>query len=61
MAYTRFVTERAGLTDQEALAGGVSKLTDRMDAVSIGSLHRTAPTHPRRRPPHLAVAEGAGD
>jgi hypothetical protein len=41
MAYTRFVTERAGLSDQDALAVGLSKLTDRMDAVSIGSLYRT--------------------
>lgn len=41
MAYTRFVTERAGLSDQDALAVGLSKLTDRMDAVSIGNLYRT--------------------
>ncbi len=41
MAYTRFVTERAGLSDQDALAVGLGKLTDRMDAVAIGSLYRT--------------------
>jgi hypothetical protein len=41
MAYTRFVTERAGLSDQDALAVGLEKLTDRMDAATIGSLYRT--------------------
>jgi hypothetical protein len=41
MAYTRFVTERAGLSDQDALAVGLGKLTDRMDAMTIGSLYRT--------------------
>jgi hypothetical protein len=41
MAYVRFITERAGLTDQEALSVGLSKLTDRMDAVALGNLYRT--------------------
>lgn len=41
MAYVRFVTERAGLSDQDALTVALGKLTDRMDAVSIGSLYRT--------------------
>lgn len=41
MAYIRFITERAGLSDQEALAVGLSKLTERMDAVALGNLYRT--------------------
>jgi hypothetical protein len=41
MAYQRFVMERAGLSDQDALAVGLHKLTDRMDALTIGSLYRT--------------------
>jgi hypothetical protein len=41
MAYIRFVTERAGLSDQEALAVGLKKLTERMDAVALGNLYRT--------------------
>ncbi len=41
MAYVRFVRERAGLSDQEALTKGLGKLTDRLDAVTIGSAYRT--------------------
>lgn len=41
MAYIRFITERAGLSDQDALAVGLTKLTDRMDAVALGNLYRT--------------------
>lgn len=41
MAYQRFVSERAGLSDQGALAVGLEKLADRMDALTIGSLYRT--------------------
>lgn len=41
MAYTRFVRERAGLSDQAALATALSKLTEKMDAVSVGNLYRT--------------------
>ncbi len=41
MAYIRFVKERAGLSDQAALASSVAKLTDRLDAVALGSIYRT--------------------
>ncbi len=41
MAYVRFARERAGLSDQAALASSLTKLTDRLDAVALGSLYRT--------------------
>lgn len=41
MAYVKFIQERAGLSDQAALATGLSKLTERLDAVALGSAHRT--------------------
>jgi hypothetical protein len=41
MAYIKFVRERAGLSDQTALAGSLSRLTERLDAVVLGSAHRT--------------------
>ena len=41
MAYVKFVQERAGLSDQAALSTGLTKLTERLDAVALGSAHRT--------------------
>ena len=41
MAYVKFITERAGLSDQAALAASVSKLTERLDPVSLGEIYRT--------------------
>lgn len=41
MAYVRFVRERAGLSDQAALAEAITQLTGRLDAVALGSVHRT--------------------
>jgi hypothetical protein len=41
MAYVKFTRERAGLSDQQALVTGLSKLTDRLDAVALGSAYRT--------------------
>lgn len=41
MAYVKFVQERAGLSDQAALSTGLSKLTERLDAVALGNAHRT--------------------
>lgn len=41
MAYVKFTRERAGLSDQQALVMGLSKLTDRVDAVTLGSAYRT--------------------
>src|SRR2546422_602095 len=41
MAYVKFVQERAGLSDQAALATGLTKLTERLDAVTLGSAYRT--------------------
>jgi hypothetical protein len=41
IAYTKFIHERAGLSDQEALSNALSKLTERLDAVSLGSVYRT--------------------
>lgn len=41
MAYTKFIHERAGLTDQDALSNALSKLTERLDAVGLGNVYRT--------------------
>jgi len=41
MAYGRFVRERAGLSDQDALARSLDKLAERLDAVSLGNAYRT--------------------
>lgn len=41
MAYVRFVRERAGLSDQSALSNSLTKLTERLDAVTLGNAHRT--------------------
>ena len=41
LAYTRFVQDRAGLSDQEALSSALSKLTERLDAVVLGNVYRT--------------------
>jgi hypothetical protein len=41
MAYVRFVQERARLADQDALSNSLSKLTERIDAVALGSVYRT--------------------
>lgn len=41
MAYVKFIQERAGLSDQAALSMGLSKLTERLDAVALGSAYRT--------------------
>src|SRR2546422_8658880 len=41
MAYVKFIQERAGLSDQAALSTGLTKLTERLDAVALGSAHRT--------------------
>lgn len=41
MAYMKFVQERAGLSDQAALTAGLTKLTERLDAVALGNAHRT--------------------
>jgi methylmalonyl-CoA mutase cobalamin-binding subunit len=46
MAYLRFAREEAGLSDQDALAGSLKTLTDRLDAVGLGSVYRTR-THIR--------------
>lgn len=40
MAYVKFMKDRAGLSDQAALATGLGKLAERMDAVSLGSAYR---------------------
>lgn len=41
MAYVKFTRERAGLSDQQALSTGLTKLTDRLDAVALGNAYRT--------------------
>jgi len=41
MAYTKFIHERAGLSDQEALSNALGKLTERLDAVGLGNVYRT--------------------
>lgn len=67
MAYVRFVNERGGLTDQEAVALAFVKLLDRVDPVLLGNLYRTH-THirdvarriisSRRKPPSAEVLNG---
>jgi hypothetical protein len=41
MAYVRFVQDRCGLSDQDALSLGLSKLVDRLDALVLGNVYRT--------------------
>jgi Serine dehydrogenase proteinase len=41
MAYTRFIRDRANLSDQSALADALGKLAERMDAVALGNVYRT--------------------
>ena len=41
MAYGRFVRDRAGISDQAALAQSLQRLTERLDAVTIGNAYRT--------------------
>jgi hypothetical protein len=41
MAYMKFVQERAGLSDQEALSQSLEKLAERLDAVILGNAYRT--------------------
>jgi hypothetical protein len=41
MAYVKFIQERAGLSDQAALSTGLTKLTERLDAVALGNAYRT--------------------
>lgn len=41
MAYVRFIKERAGLTDQSAMAGSLDRLAERLDAVVLGNAYRT--------------------
>lgn len=41
MAYIRFVKEKGGLSDQSVLSNSLIKLTDRIDAISLGSAFRT--------------------
>lgn len=41
MSYVKFVTERAGLSDQNALSVSLGKLAERLDPVALGSVYRT--------------------
>jgi hypothetical protein len=41
MSYIRFVTDRVQLTDQDAIAASLGKLTDRLDALGLGNAYRT--------------------
>jgi hypothetical protein len=41
MAYIKFIGERAGLSDQDALALGLTKLAERIDALTLGNAYRT--------------------
>jgi len=41
MAYVRFVQDRCQLTEQDALASAIGKLSDRVDPVALGSVYRT--------------------
>ena len=41
MAYLKFTLERGKLSDQTALTASLSKLTDRIDALTLGNVYRT--------------------
>jgi hypothetical protein len=41
MAYVKFVNERAGLSDQEALTASLGHLANRLDPISLGAAYRT--------------------
>jgi hypothetical protein len=41
MSYVRFARDRAGLSDQAALAQSLAELTERVDAVTLGNAYRT--------------------
>ncbi|UJR84287.1 SDH family Clp fold serine proteinase [Sandaracinus amylolyticus] len=41
MAFVKFIQERCGLSEQDAIATAAGKLIDRVDAVVLGSLYRT--------------------
>jgi hypothetical protein len=41
MSYIRFVTDRVQLTEQDAVAATLGKLTDRLDAIGLGNAYRT--------------------
>lgn len=41
MAYIDFTKNRVGLSEQNALAAGLGKLTDRLDPVALGTVFRT--------------------
>lgn len=41
MAYVRFIGEQGGLSDQGPIAQALTKLVDRVDPVSLGSVYRT--------------------
>ena len=41
MAYVRFVSEQAGLSDQGPVAEALMKLVERVDPVTLGSVYRT--------------------
>ncbi len=41
MSYVRFVKERLELSDPQALGNSLGKLTDRLDAITLGNAYRT--------------------
>jgi hypothetical protein len=41
MSYIRFISDRVNLTEQDAIAASLGKLTDRLDAIGIGNAYRT--------------------
>jgi hypothetical protein len=55
MAYIRFVRDEVGLTDQSALSTTLERLSVRLDAVGLGSVHRTR-THIRDVAHHMMTS-----
>ena len=55
MAYLRFVRDEVGLTDQSALSSTLERLSDRLSAVDLGSVHRTR-THIRDVAHHMITS-----
>jgi Serine dehydrogenase proteinase len=41
MAFVRFAQDRVGLSDQSAMSESLEKMTQRLDAVSLGNVYRT--------------------
>ena len=58
MAYVQFVREHWALSSQTALASALEKLTERIDAVQLGSIYRSK-THIQENARHIIASRNA--